>query len=65
MSPPEFKNDNLSRAWRGLAYVDVELGKLAEAEDLCKKFLELNPADRRVAAELKYVQAQREKQEIH
>ncbi len=64
ISPAEDKNDHLSRAWRGLGYVDVELGKLTEAESLYKRCMELNPGDKKAAGELQYIQAQRDKQRL-
>ena len=60
-SPPQIKNSEIGRAWRGTAYVYVEQNRLDEAEALYRKCLELDPKDGRAAAELRYVQAQRAK----
>ena len=60
-SPPQIKNNEIGRAWRGTAYVYVEQNRLDEAEALYRKCLELDPKDGRAAAELRYVQAQRAK----
>lgn len=60
-SPPEFKNTELSRAWRGQAYVYVEQNLLDEAEKLYRKCLELNASDTKALNELRFIQAQRAK----
>lgn len=62
-SPPQLKNADLSRAWRGQAYVFVEQGQLDEAEKLYRKCLDLNAADARALNELRFIQVQRAKQE--
>jgi tetratricopeptide (TPR) repeat protein len=54
-SPPNLKNAELARAWRGIGYVLVEQGNLDEAEKMYRQCLELDANDRRAAAELKYV----------
>jgi len=61
-SPPELKNAELSRAWRGQAYVYVEQNQLDEAEKLYRKCLELNASDKKALNELRFIQAQRAKQ---
>ena len=61
-SPPVMKISEVTRAWRGMAYVDVELGRLVEAEELYKKCLALNPADRAASGELGLVQSLRAQQ---
>ena len=61
-SPPKKRTAELTRAWRGMAYVKVELGRLDEAEALYEKCLALNPDDRSAAAELRYVRSLRTKQ---
>jgi len=58
-SPPEVKNKELSRAWRGLGYVYVEQGRWDDAEQIYLKCLELDRNDRRAQNELNYVRAQR------
>lgn len=60
-SPPEVKNTELSRAWRGMGFVYVEQHKLDEAERMYRQCLELDASDRIAAAELQYVQALRAK----
>lgn len=44
------------RALRGIGYVDVELGKLDEAEASYRRCLEIDPHDQKAQAELGYVQ---------
>src|SRR4030095_13970088 len=39
------RNGELARAWRGMGYVLVELGRLDEAEAMYRKCLELNAQD--------------------
>ena len=65
-APPETRNTELSRAWRGQAYTLVELNRLDEAEKLYHRCLALDKNDTKAAGELQYirqVKAQR-KQEI-
>jgi len=54
-SPPDRKNVELARAWRGLAFVAVEQGRLADAENLYLKCLALDQNDTAAARELQYV----------
>jgi tetratricopeptide (TPR) repeat protein len=58
-SPPEVKNKELSRAWRGIAYVYVEQGRWDDAEKVYLQCLELDKNDRRAQNELNYVRTQR------
>jgi tetratricopeptide (TPR) repeat protein len=58
-SPPDAKNTELARAWRGIAYVFVEQGRLDEAEGLYKKCLALDKNDTRAANELHYIEKTR------
>jgi tetratricopeptide (TPR) repeat protein len=58
-TPPALHNDELARAWRGKAFVDVELGRLDEAEQLYLRCLDLDKNDKRAAAELGYVRHKR------
>ena len=60
-SPPESKNAELSRAWRGLGYVYVELNQIDEAEKMYLRCLELDKNDQRALGELRYVQNLRAK----
>ena len=62
LSPPALKAKEQSRAWRGIAFVDVELGKLDEAIELYQRCLALNADDQSAARELQYVRAQQAKQ---
>ncbi|MHA6889692.1 tetratricopeptide repeat protein [Ralstonia pseudosolanacearum] len=61
-SPPEVKNAELARAWRGQAYVYVEQNQLDEAEKLYRKCLVLNASDVQAVNELRFVQDLRAKQ---
>ncbi len=61
VSPPEVKTRELTRALRGTAYVDVELGRLDDAEALYVRCLALDPNDAKAAGELRYVRAQQSK----
>jgi len=61
-SPANTKNFELSKAWRGIAYVLVELGRLDEAEGLYRKCLELDKNDARAANELRYIEKARARQ---
>ena len=45
----------LARALRGIGYVDVELGKLDEAEALYRRCLEIDAGDQKAQGELGYV----------
>lgn len=51
----EQRDRSLRRAWFGMAYDLVELGRLDEAEKLFVKCLALTPDDQKVKDELKYV----------
>ena len=62
-SPPEVKVKELSRAWRGIAYVYVEQGRWDDAEKVYLQCLELDKNDRRAQAELNYVRTQRPTQQ--
>jgi tetratricopeptide (TPR) repeat protein len=62
-SPPEAKNKELSRAWRGIGYVYVEQGLWDDAEKIYLQCLELDRNDRRAQNELNYVRAQRPAQQ--
>jgi tetratricopeptide (TPR) repeat protein len=62
MQPESEADSELGRALRGIAYVDVELGKLDEAEALYRRCLEIDPKDQKAQAELGYVLGQKQKQ---
>lgn len=55
------KDPERRRAWRGMAYIYVEQGKLDEAEALYRKCLAADPNDKAAAGELGYVDQQRRK----
>jgi tetratricopeptide (TPR) repeat protein len=61
LSPDDVKAEELGRARRGLAYVFVEQGKLAEAEKKYKQCLADDPKDTKAARELEYVRGLRAK----
>lgn len=61
-SPADLKNMELSRAWRGLAYVYAEQNRLDEAEKIYQQCISLDPNDSKAKAELRYVQQLRSKQ---
>lgn len=55
LSPDDLKAAELGLARRGLGYVLVELGQLAEAEKKYEQCLKDDPKDTKAAAELEYV----------
>ena len=55
-------NAELGLALRGIGFVDVELGKLDEAEALYRRCLEIDTNDGKAKAELGYVQGLKAKQ---
>jgi tetratricopeptide (TPR) repeat protein len=55
-SPPNARNAELGRAWRGMGFVDVELNRLDDAEAMYRKCLELDKNDAAAMRELRYVQ---------
>lgn len=55
LSPDDLKAGELGLARRGLGYVLVELGQLAEAEKKYQQCLKDDPKDSKAAAELEYV----------
>jgi len=58
----ERKNKSLRRAWFGMAYDMIEMGRLDDAERLFRKCLEVSPGDEAVKDELDYIEQQRAKQ---
>src|SRR5262249_39777721 len=58
-SPEQSRNAELARAWRGIGYVLVELGRLDEAEAMYRKCLQLNAQDAMAQRELAYVLSQK------
>jgi tetratricopeptide (TPR) repeat protein len=57
----EKRGKSLRRAWFGMGFDLIELGKLDEAEVMMKKCLELVPDDQKVKDELDYIREQRGK----
>ena len=55
------RNKSLRRAWFGMAYDMIEMGRLDEAEALFRKCLEVSPGDQRVKDELQYIEEQKAK----
>lgn len=55
------RSKSLRRAWFGMAYDMIEMGRLDEAETLFRKCLELTPGDQKVKDELQYISEQRAK----
>ncbi len=62
LSPDDLKAAELGLARRGLGYVLVELGQLAEAEKKYQQCLKDDPNDTKAAAELEYVRGLKAKQ---
>jgi tetratricopeptide (TPR) repeat protein len=60
-SPEQARNAELGRAWRGMGYVLVELGRLDEAEAMYRRCLQLNAQDAMAQRELAYVLSQKAK----
>ncbi len=56
-TPENDGNGNVARrrAWRGEAFVMVELGKLDDAESLYQRCLQLDPRDEKALHELQYI----------
>ncbi|MDG2532693.1 tetratricopeptide repeat protein [Sphingomonas sp. HITSZ_GF] len=57
----ERQQKSLRRAWFGMAYDAIEMGRLDEAEALLRKCLALTPDDQKVKDELQYVLDQKAK----
>lgn len=55
------RNKSLRRAWFGMAFDMIEMGRLDEAEALFRKCLEVSPNDEAVKRELQYVAEQKAK----
>jgi tetratricopeptide (TPR) repeat protein len=60
-SPDSVRNQELSRAWRGMAFSLIELKQYDEAEVLYRKCLELDPNDTNAQHELRYLKSLRSK----
>ena len=63
VSPPNVKNKDLSRAWRGMGYVLIEQNRLDEAEKMYRQSLELDKNDSKALKELQYIQNLKANQE--
>lgn len=61
LSPDKFQVSDRTRAWRGIGYAYVELGRLDEAQAMYEKCLALDPKDRSAQEELAYVRSARAK----
>jgi len=57
----ERRNKSLRRAWFGMAFDMIEMGRLDDAEKLFRKCLEVSPNDEAVKSELRYIEEQRAK----
>jgi len=55
----ERRKKSLRRAWFGMGFDAIELGRLDDAEKLFLKCLEVSPNDERVKAELEYLRGKR------
>lgn len=62
-SPPELRNIELSRAWRGMGYVYIEQARFDDAEKVYRQCLELDRNDQRALSQLAYVGVQRARQQ--
>jgi len=62
VSPPQTREIELCRAWKGLGYVFVEQNRLAEAEKMYKQCLELKKDDSLAMRELRHIQGLKAKQ---
>ena len=60
-SPPNARDAELARAWRGMGYVFVELKRFDDAEKMYRQCLELNKNDATAMSELRYVQSVKSK----
>ncbi len=65
LAPPSAKNMELAVAWRGIGYVYVEQHRLADAEEMYQKCLELDADDHKAASELAYVRGRRAREVAH
>ena len=61
MTDEKDRKFELRRGWFGMAYAQIELGKLDEAEDLLNKALKVAPGDTKILNELEYIRDARRK----
>lgn len=59
ISPPERKTAETTRALRGMAYAQIELGNLDAAKALHERALQLDPGNEKSLNELRYIQNQK------
>jgi tetratricopeptide (TPR) repeat protein len=59
-SPPQTKDTELSRAWRGQGLVYLRMARLDDAEKLYRQCLALNGNDRTALQQIQYIQSERE-----
>lgn len=59
LSPPQLKTAETTRALRGMAFAQVELGNLAAAKALHERVLQLDPKNEMSLNELRYIQNQK------
>jgi tetratricopeptide (TPR) repeat protein len=59
-SPPQSKDLELSRAWRGQGFVYIRMKRLDDAEKLYRQCLALDSNDKRALQEIQYIHSQRE-----
>jgi len=58
-SPPEVRDKELARAWRGMGFSLIEMRRLDQAEALYRKCLELDSNDRTAVRELQHIRQMR------
>ena len=59
LSPPEVKTAETTRALRGMAFAQIELGNLDAAKALHERVLQLEPGNEKSLNELRYIQQQK------
>ena len=64
MTDEKSRNFELRRAWLGIAYAQIELGKLDEAEIALAKALKAAPGDPKILNELEYVRDAKRKRKL-
>jgi tetratricopeptide (TPR) repeat protein len=64
-SPPEVKDQDRARAWRGQGYAYTELQQWDDADKMYRQSLALDKNDQRSLQELQYIQKQRHAQDLN
>lgn len=64
VTPPELKNRELTRALRGMAFAQIELQNLDEAEALHRRVLQIDPNDAISLRELQYIRTLRARKNL-